>query len=445
MEKRTVLPFFILATVPFIMVLGNSMLIPVFPLMEERLQLTQFQVGLLVTAFSVPAGIVIPFAGAVSDYVGRKKVMFPALLLYGLGGLAAGFAAWLLANPYPWILGGRIVQGLGAGGTYQIALALAGDQFQGGERTKAVGILEAANGLGKVVSPIAGAALGLLVWFGPFFAYGILAIPIAFAIWLLVREPKVERQSKKPSDYIRSLGPIFQAKGVPLAITYFAGAVGLFLLFGLLSFISDEIEARHAITGVVKGLILAVPVTVMTVVAYTSGLFLEKRTKWLKSAMIAGLSLTVGGLLGLAFWSSLTALIGFASVMGLGIGLMLPALNTLITGATDADERGLITALYGTVRFFGVAVGPPAFGLVQTYGDLTMFLGGAAIAGVALVLVSFFVHTEKILADEAASADRQHQPKAESRCVVFDPDEAMPARETKKAERRGLLHDDCHF
>src|SRR5690625_1356935 len=288
LEKRMMLPFFILACVPFIMVLGNSMLIPVFPMMEKQLDLTQFQVGLMVTAFSIPAGIVIPFAGGISDYIGRKKVMFPALLLYGLGGLAAGFAAWLLNNPFPWILAGRILQGIGAGGTYQIALALAGDQFQGGERTKAVGILEAANGLGKVVSPIAGAALGLLIWFGPFFAYGILSIPIAFAIWLLVREPDVERQTKSPGEYVRSLGPIFKEKGVPLVITYFAGAVGLFLLFGLLSFISDEMEAKHAITGILKGLILAIPVTVMTIVAYASGLFLENHARWLKAAMVTG-------------------------------------------------------------------------------------------------------------------------------------------------------------
>ena len=56
-----ILPFTILATVPFIMVLGNSMLIPVFPQLERELNLTQFQVGLLVTAFSIPAGVVIPF------------------------------------------------------------------------------------------------------------------------------------------------------------------------------------------------------------------------------------------------------------------------------------------------------------------------------------------------------------------------------------------------
>ena len=96
--------------------------------------------------------------------------MAPALLLYGAGGLIAGFASLWLSRPFGWILAGRILQGVGAGGTYQIALALTGDLFQGPERAKAVGILEAANGLGKMASPIAGAALGLIIWFAPFFA-----------------------------------------------------------------------------------------------------------------------------------------------------------------------------------------------------------------------------------------------------------------------------------
>lgn len=426
MERKLVLPFTILAAVPFIMVLGNSMLIPVFPQLESELNLTQFQVGLLVTAFSIPAGVVIPFAGALSDHVGRKTIMAPALLLYGAGGLIAGFAAWLLSEPFTWILVGRIVQGIGAGGTYQIALALTGDLFDGGERTKAVGILEAANGLGKVVSPIAGAALGLLVWFAPFFTYGLLAIPIAFAIWFLVKEPKGDHAQQSAKEYIQSLGAIFKKKAVPLLSSYFAGAVGLFLLFGLLSFISDELELRHNLTGVIKGLVLAIPVTVMTIVAYASGLFLQERNKLLVPFIVTGLSLTAGGLVGLAFLGGLVALIGFASLMGLGIGLMLPALNTLITGASHADERGLITALYGTVRFFGVALGPPAFGLVQGVGRLPMFLAGAGIAGVALALVLLFVRPQKILVEADDDESTQKQPQR-GHVTDFNPDDVKPS------------------
>lgn len=435
MQRRMILPFAILAAVPFIMVLGNSMLIPVFPELKSQLDLTQFQVGLMITAFSIPAGIVIPFAGALSDYVGRKKIMFPALLLYGIGGLIAGFAALWIKSPFIWIMTGRVIQGIGAGGTYQIALALTGDLFDGGERTKAVGILEAANGFGKVVSPIAGAALSLIVWFAPFFAYGLLSIPIAFAIWYIVKEPKGKRDQQSIKEYISSLRAIFRKKALPLLTTYLAGAVGLFLLFGLLSFVSDELEARHNMTGIIKGLVLAIPVAVMTVVAYSSGIFLQNRDSWLVPAIVTGLAFAGAGLVGLAFLTGLAPLIILASVMGLGIGFKLPALNTLVTGASQADERGLITAFYGTVRFFGVALGPPAFGLVQGGGRMPMFLAGAAIAAGALTLVLFFVRADKILVDD----DSEEQSAQRSRSVEsFSPDEPKPTL------KRKLLRNNDH-
>ena len=76
----------ILGAVPFVMVLGNSMLIPVFPKFEQVLNINQVKVGLLVTAFSLPAGLLIPFSGILSDRIGRKIVIAPALVLYGLGG-----------------------------------------------------------------------------------------------------------------------------------------------------------------------------------------------------------------------------------------------------------------------------------------------------------------------------------------------------------------------
>ncbi|MBO2520742.1 MAG: MFS transporter [Firmicutes bacterium] len=391
------LPFAILAAVPFVMVLGNSMLIPVFPLLERELSLSQFQVGLLVTAFSVPAGLVIPFAGALSDHIGRKRIIFPALLLYGAGGLLAGFASLWAERPFAWILAGRIVQGVGAGGTYQIALALAGDWFSGGELPKAVGILEAANGFGKLLSPIAGAALGLVAWHAPFFAYGLLALPIAGLVWLFVPESRPGRSRRSAREYLRALGSTLREKVGPLAAVYLAGTAGLFLLFGLLSFVSDELEAAFGLSGVVKGLALAIPVGVMALTSYTSGILLQRNKGWLLPAAAVGLGAAAAGLVALAFSGGLWALLAWSSLVGLGVGVKLPALNTLITGATDASERGLVTALYGTVRFFGVALGPPAFGLVQGAGRLLMFLSGAAVAAAALAAVLLLVRPRQLL------------------------------------------------
>ena len=70
-----------LSTIPFIMVIGNSMLIPVLPTAEEALNVNSFQVSLLITLFSIPAAIVIPVAGILADRIGRKQIVFYSLLL----------------------------------------------------------------------------------------------------------------------------------------------------------------------------------------------------------------------------------------------------------------------------------------------------------------------------------------------------------------------------
>ena len=46
-----------------------------------------------------------------------------------------------------------------------------------------------------------------------------------------------------------------------------------------------------------------------------------------------------------------------------GLGLMLPVINTFITGSVSETERGFIVSIYGAVRFGGVALGPIAYNL----------------------------------------------------------------------------------
>lgn len=394
MQQSMRFPFAVLCAVPFIMVLGNSMLVPLLPEMKAQMHLTLAHVGLIITAFSLPAGITIPIAGFLSDRWGRKAIMVPALILYGLGGLIAGLAAWLLEQPFSWLIGGRIVQGIGAGGTYQLAMALTGDIFQSHERTRALGLLETSNGLGKVVSPIAGSALGLLIWFAPFFAYGLLAIPVALAVAWVVGEPApngTERYHPDVKTYLRSVGSIFRAKGASLLTCFLAGGVALFILFGVLSYLADILRLRWGITGLASGFLIAIPVSVMAVTSYLAGNYLEKREVVLKETIITGLALIAGALIAIGLVTNIYLFFIALGMMGLGTGSVLPAVNTLITGAAAREERGIITCIYGAMRFFGVALGPPAFGLVTSIGRLpffglaALFVGGLALLAMALL------------------------------------------------------------
>lgn len=387
-----------LSAVPFIMVLGNSMLIPILPRMMAAMDVSLFQVGLLITAFSLPAGIVIPLTGFLSDRLGRKTVMVPALVVYGLGGLIAGFAALLLSRPYWVIFAGRIVQGIGGGGTYQLAMALAGDIFKSNRRAPVLGTLEAANGLGKVVSPLAGSAAALLFWFAPFFVYGILSLPVALLVWLLVKEPLQSKAKKSLSGYLRTLRGIFRQKALSLAAAYLAGMAVLFTLFGVLSFFSDTLEKRFHIRGFAAGLIIAIPVLAMAVTSFLAGTLLQKQlSRLLKGSVVAGLALIAVALLLAIPARGLIPFLSTIVLIGLGTGLVLPGLNTLITSSAAMEERGLVTALYGTVRFFGVALGPPAFGWAISMGRGTMFLLNSAITGAAALLAYFLINEKKML------------------------------------------------
>ena len=376
--------FAVLAAVPFVMVLGNSMLIPVLPTLKARLGLTPVEMGLVITAFSLPAGATIPLAGALSDRVGRKAVMVPALVLYGVGGLLAGLAAWLMPGRFWPILAARALQGVGAGGTYQLAMALAGDVFQSRERVRALGLLEASNGLGKVVSPLLGALAALGAWFLPFFVYGMVALPTAAGVYLAVPEPSGGRTAQGMGAYLRQLGSVARRRGAMLAASYGAGLVALFALFGVLSYVSDVLEQLSGLGQLGRGAVIAIPVGLMAAVAYAAGVYLQRRPAHATSLAVGGLVVASGGLLMLGLQGeALRGLIVGASALGLGVGAVLPAINAAVTGAAPRGERGAVTALYGTVRFSGVAAGPPVFGLAQQ-PELRLAIFGACAAATAL-------------------------------------------------------------
>ncbi|MFZ5823118.1 MAG: MFS transporter [Bacillota bacterium] len=387
-----------LCTVPLIMVLGNSMLIPVLPDMGREMGLDKSVTGLAVTAFSLAAGVGIALAGFLADRFGRKVVIVPALLLYGLGGVISGLGGWWLGEDgFTVVMAGRIVQGLGAAGTAPVAMAFVGDLFGGPQRVTALGILEASNGVGKVVSPILGALVGALaVWWGVFFAYAAMSVPFALAVWFLTKEPEREKAAGF-KQYLGSVVSLFKKKGVPLLACFWAGTVALFVLFGVLFFLSEHLESAHDIDGVPKGFLIMWPVLAMSITSFGAGLFLQSHQNLLKPAVVTGLVIAIGGMLLVAFvpqdWAFFTGVI----TGGVGTGLQLPGLNNLITSSAPTAQRAMVTSLYGAVRFIGVAFGPPLYGALMKRGESVPFWFSASILGVTLAVAIFFVHPEKLI------------------------------------------------
>nr|WP_156324687.1 MFS transporter [Bacillus sp. FJAT-27245] len=381
-----------IGSIPLIMTLGNSMLIPILPQMKEKLGLTPLQTSMTITVFSIAAALFIPVLGYLSDRFSRKVIILPALILYGAGGLLAGFAATSFPSAYWWILAGRTMQGIGAAGTAPIAMALTGDLFKGGEQSKVLGIVEASNGLGKVLSPILGALFGLLAWFAVFFAFPAICL-VSITLTLFFIKEKSHRQAPPPfGKYMRGLASVFKFEGRWLLTAYFAGAVCLFTLFGILFYLSDVLEKQYGIDGVVKGLILAIPLLVMGGTSYLTGSRIGKNTAAMKRLIVIGLGLMTVSYALLVFFEKLVPFLFVLILSSIGTGLVLPCLNSLITGSVGKERRGFVTSLYGSVRFIGVAIGPPIFTRLMDWTRPGMFLTIASLTLIAGILALALIH-----------------------------------------------------
>ncbi|WP_123041212.1 MFS transporter [Cohnella candidum] len=394
-RKGHVWEYIALATVPIVMVLGNSMLVPILPTMQRELGISKFQSSLVISLFSVAAAIVIPFAGYLSDRFSRKAVIIPSLIIYGGAGILAGFGAvW---HSYTVLIAARAIQGIGAAGTAPIAMALVGDLYKDSKESQALGLIEASNGSGKVVSPILGALLALLVWYAAFFAFPAFCLLSLLAMIFLIKEPKRTAEPKPIKQYVASVKKIFAKDGRWLISSFFSGSLALFILFGVLFFLSNILEKPpYSIDGVWKGFVLAIPLFGMVATAYITGTVIRKNGVLMRWLMNIGLVLMVISL-GLAIWlnKNLYVFVGLLTLSSIGTGLLLPCLNTMITGAVEKSERGMITSLYSSLRFFGVAFGPPLFGWLMGISYQVVFITVSTLSLIALGLVFFLVKPGK--------------------------------------------------
>ncbi|WP_100406171.1 MFS transporter [Bacillus solitudinis] len=383
-----------IGSIPLIMTLGNSMLIPILPRMESELGVTAFQASLTITIFSVTAAISIPILGYLSDRFSRKAIIIPALAIYGAGGLLAGAAAAWFNSPFLWIMIGRALQGIGAAGTAPIAMALTGDLFKGGEQSKVLGLVEASNGFGKVLSPIVGSLLALLVWYGPFWGFPVFVLISLLLTGFFVKEKKKTKEPPPLGKYIKGLFTVFKHEGRWLFTAYLAGATCLFTLFGILFYLSDVLETTYTIDGVPKGAILAIPLLFMMTTSFITGSKIGKDLNRMKKMIVLGFTMMTISFATLVFFTNLVAFIGILVISSIGTGLVLPCLNSLITGSVGKERRGFVTSLYGSVRFLGVAAGPPIFETLMNWSRTGMFLTTAGLTFLLGILCLLFIHVK---------------------------------------------------
>ncbi|GGA11995.1 multidrug resistance protein [Paenibacillus marchantiophytorum] len=396
-----------IASIPLIMTLGNSMLIPVLPAIRSKLGVTSLQVSLLITVYSAVAILLIPIAGYLSDKYGRKFVIIPSLLITGIGGLIAGLAAWWMDHSYVVMLIGRFVQGVGAAGAFPIVIPLVGDLFKkDSDVSSGLGLVETANTFGKVLSPILGSALSMVVWFLPFMFIPVLCVISMLLVLFMVKPPTKSSKPTKSisfSDYLAQIKTIFKNNGRWLYAIFAIGCVCMLVIFGVLTYLSDLLEEKAHVYGIVKGCLLAIPLAALCIASYVTGKVIGKNQLLMKWLIVAGLLLLAGSLLVCGLVGSTFLLLVFISLAGIGIGAALPCLDVMITEGIPKEERGTITSIYSSMRFIGVAIGPPLASILVKNSPSLMFYMIAGISILAGAIALFAIKPKK---DEQAPLKR---------------------------------------
>jgi multidrug resistance protein len=154
----------------FIDLIGFGIVIPILPKYAERFGAHEMIVGLLLGTYSLMQFIASPILGKISDRVGRRPVLLISLLATSVGFAIMGFAQTLV-----WLFVGRIVPGL-SGGNISTAQAYMADITAPEERSRVMGLIGAAFGLGFTLGPAIGGLLSLISPSAPFLFASALAL-----------------------------------------------------------------------------------------------------------------------------------------------------------------------------------------------------------------------------------------------------------------------------
>jgi MFS family permease len=363
-------------------ILANTLINPAVPEILDDLGVPEGRAGVLVAAATLPGIVVAPVIGLLADRYGRRAVLVPCLVGFGVFGVLGG-----LAPTFGALLGLRLLQGVCSAGLINLAVVIIGDHWDGAERTGYIGRNSAVLTISLAIFPPVG---GLLTDVGGWrWSFAPYAVGLATAVVVWRRLPAARAHPDEldsPSGQLRSAIHAMRSRRILLPTAL--GFVVFFLIFGLfLTAMPLHLEREFGLSAGVRGLVLAVPAATAT----TTALVLASlRRRHGAGRLVAGAFVLFGlaaAAIGVA--PSLVVLVVAALGYGTAEGVLIPTLQDLVTGAAPPASRGAVVAGFVGVSRAGQTVGPLVAGAtLAAVGTGSTFVLGGAVAGLTGVAVT---------------------------------------------------------
>ena len=353
--------------------------------------------GVLSSFFSILQFIFAPFWGAVSDRRGRRGV-----LLMTVTGTALSYLMWVCSGSFWLFLLSRIVSGAFSG-NLSVATAAVADVTSREDRSKAMGLVGAAFGLGLVTGPTLGAItahFNLLTYYPSLERFGInpFSVPalVAFAlclvnlVWIATRFPETltpaTRSEAREPRLRNPLSAIFGLKDPAVRranLVAFVFSIAFVAMESALTFLATK---RFGYTVRENGMLLGF-LGLCAIV--TQGYIVRKLLKVADEIRVLtfGLAFTAVGLLVIAYAGQPWMLYVGLAALALGSGLVNPSTSGLISLYAGAEEQGRVLGIFRSLSSLARAITPVLAGIAfWRFGSASVFVGGAVLSVVALTI-----------------------------------------------------------
>ena len=348
--------------------LGFGLVIPMLPVWGEQLGAATRTLGYLFACYSLAQLFSVPALGTLSDRWGHRPI-----LLLCLAGTVVSFVMTALASSLAVLFAARIIDGI-SGGTGAITRAMAAQLWSGTERTRALGKLVLALGLGFVLGPALGASLAPLGMMAPAWAGVGLATGALGLAWLFLPDTQgTPPHSSKPRSRPSNLTGLYLANGL-----IWISLMGVLTTIPVLA--ARVLEYTVPQIGMLLSLAIA-----LTALGQVWGARYGV-ARWGHRRTVAGGTGLMA--IGVALLGMEEGILAGITLMCLAVGPVTPALLSWISDSGGSDAQGKVHGFGFTAEVAGRAVGSIlAYELLQVLGPGPTYLSLASLLLLPLLLV----------------------------------------------------------
>jgi MFS transporter, DHA1 family, tetracycline resistance protein len=401
-------PLASILSIVFIDLIGFGMIIPILPLYAQRFQATEWQIGILLASYSFMQFLASPVLGWFSDRFGRKPVLLCSLI-----GSATGYILMADATSLAMLFLARILAGV-AGASVGTASAYIADITPPENRSKRMGLIGAAFGIGFVLGPAIGGLLSQWSVVAPFWFAAILSSFNAIWMWVVLPEP--ERHATRQQGRVNLKQTFEQAGSWRLGVvtaTYFIGIAG----FAIVTVIYPQVSHRRFELNQSQISFIFVMVGLIGAAIQGGGIGrLVKRFGDVHLA-IAGFAIMAISMMAMPFARSVPLFLVFTACLAIGNSLSQPTVNAIASKGASAALQGRVLGLVQSAGSLGRVFGPVLAGFLLSgdharqnvqYGN-TPFLAGGVIMAIAFGLATTLRRSEPatVIAPSPVEADKK--------------------------------------